>query len=433
MKKTLLLLVSALVSVASYADETRSVIVQYLSPFTGESAYQNTINDLVIKDDGTAVLTNVAKSGAQLSFNTKALNGAEKVTANPLQFKNAFTGSALISAYTPMTTASGENAKYELYGHDIFTVNGEASTLCWSADLCINPSDKSGSYAALNALKSTHRTYSYDVYLKISPATITCITEGAPEDAKDPCNGFGCWAVFSIDVPNPDAPEAKYVTVDYTLDNAKLTYGIQSTQTEILYNADGSVSLFNFENSGADVCFNVSKESQAVTFVSINGWKVATSFTAIKDENGTGARFALGAIGEFEVTYNDEKIMIKDPVYSGLCYIYGSQCKAIFESEDAENEYYTVNLRTYLNGKYNYEPEANVTKSLSINGGNAWATFKIALPKSSQSGIENVIVNDSNAPAEYYNLQGIRMNGDALAPGVYVKRQGNATSKILVK
>lgn len=41
-------------------------------------------------------------------------------------------------------------------------------------------------------------------------------------------------------------------------------------------------------------------------------------------------------------------------------------------------------------------------------------------------------VEADNTVAEYYNLNGVRVNGN-LAPGVYVKRQGNKVVKVLVK
>lgn len=47
------------------------------------------------------------------------------------------------------------------------------------------------------------------------------------------------------------------------------------------------------------------------------------------------------------------------------------------------------------------------------------------------SGIADVEL-DANAPVEFYNLQGVRVQGD-LAPGLYIRRQGNNATKILVK
>lgn len=42
------------------------------------------------------------------------------------------------------------------------------------------------------------------------------------------------------------------------------------------------------------------------------------------------------------------------------------------------------------------------------------------------------IETEGNSQAEYYNLQGIRVNGD-LAPGIYIRRQGNKSAKVIVK
>jgi hypothetical protein len=46
------------------------------------------------------------------------------------------------------------------------------------------------------------------------------------------------------------------------------------------------------------------------------------------------------------------------------------------------------------------------------------------------TGIEGVEA-DANAPVEYFNLQGIRIANPSR--GIYVKRQGSAVTKVLVK
>lgn len=48
------------------------------------------------------------------------------------------------------------------------------------------------------------------------------------------------------------------------------------------------------------------------------------------------------------------------------------------------------------------------------------------------SGIE-VVEAEENAPAVYYNLNGVRVDGNDLTPGVYVVRRGAKAEKILVK
>ncbi len=50
-----------------------------------------------------------------------------------------------------------------------------------------------------------------------------------------------------------------------------------------------------------------------------------------------------------------------------------------------------------------------------------------------EQGIDGISTEDANAPVEYYNLQGVKMTGKKLIPGVYIRRQGNTAEKVLVK
>lgn len=49
------------------------------------------------------------------------------------------------------------------------------------------------------------------------------------------------------------------------------------------------------------------------------------------------------------------------------------------------------------------------------------------------AGVNDIFADDVNAPVEVYNLNGMKVANDNLAPGVYVKRQGNKTTKFIVK
>ena len=48
------------------------------------------------------------------------------------------------------------------------------------------------------------------------------------------------------------------------------------------------------------------------------------------------------------------------------------------------------------------------------------------------TAVSNVAV-DANAPVEFFNLQGIRVAADALTPGIYIRRQGNVASKVVIR
>lgn len=45
----------------------------------------------------------------------------------------------------------------------------------------------------------------------------------------------------------------------------------------------------------------------------------------------------------------------------------------------------------------------------------------------------NEIAADNNATAKYFNLQGVSVDADNLTPGIYVRRQGNTVTKVIVK
>ncbi len=47
------------------------------------------------------------------------------------------------------------------------------------------------------------------------------------------------------------------------------------------------------------------------------------------------------------------------------------------------------------------------------------------------AGVEDVTVSDENAPVEYFNLQGVRVENPEA--GLYIRRQGNTATKVLVK
>lgn len=50
-----------------------------------------------------------------------------------------------------------------------------------------------------------------------------------------------------------------------------------------------------------------------------------------------------------------------------------------------------------------------------------------------QTAIESIGTDAANAPAEYFNLQGIRVDASALTPGVYIVRKGNEINKVVIK
>ena len=66
----------------------------------------------------------------------------------------------------------------------------------------------------------------------------------------------------------------------------------------------------------------------------------------------------------------------------------------------------------------------------TVNGVKSEEAKLIVGEDGSVSGVQDVLIE--NAPAVYYNLQGVRVEGD-LTPGLYIRRQGNTTTKVIVR
>lgn len=54
-------------------------------------------------------------------------------------------------------------------------------------------------------------------------------------------------------------------------------------------------------------------------------------------------------------------------------------------------------------------------------------------PGQGTSGVESVAVDNVNAPVEYFTISGVRVSGNNLPAGLYIKRQGSKIAKILVR
>lgn len=83
---------------------------------------------------------------------------------------------------------------------------------------------------------------------------------------------------------------------------------------------------------------------------------------------------------------------------------------------------------------YTLTPDAiktiNESKEFIVNGGGV--NFLCAYLPDRVSSLPTVeIADDSNAPVEYFNLQGVRVNDPA--SGLYIRRQGNSVSKVVIR
>ena len=68
---------------------------------------------------------------------------------------------------------------------------------------------------------------------------------------------------------------------------------------------------------------------------------------------------------------------------------------------------------------------------LDYKGGVGIALY--TLTKGEPAGVNDLVIENNNAPVEYFNLNGVRVNENNLTTGLYIKRQGLKASKVVVK
>ena len=106
-----------------------------------------------------------------------------------------------------------------------------------------------------------------------------------------------------------------------------------------------------------------------------------------------------------------------DPTNDGVTMLRNLNGKCVF--------YSTLTKTPYC---YTYD---NPDKDMALNPDRMEIEFEPNNPL--HAGIESVIAggNDANAPVEYFNIQGMRV--DANTPGLYIRRQGGTTRKVVIR
>ncbi len=94
-------------------------------------------------------------------------------------------------------------------------------------------------------------------------------------------------------------------------------------------------------------------------------------------------------------------------------------------------EYEYTHSFKLLNAISNLEKINVVVYLLNRKSGAIENACVIKAPSIDQSGIDSVIADSQDAPVEYFNLQGIRVSQPSA--GVYIRRQGENVSKVLVR
>ncbi len=110
----------------------------------------------------------------------------------------------------------------------------------------------------------------------------------------------------------------------------------------------------------------------------------------------------------------------------------------VFTQESGETDWHMTADKGTLTGKeWTSASAARATgdeiTSVVFTADGGQARFKTVTVNYEQTstGVGSIAVDDENAPVEYYNMQGIRVENPAA--GLYIRRQGNTASKVFIR
>lgn len=157
-------------------------------------------------------------------------------------------------------------------------------------------------------------------------------------------------------------------------------------------------------------------------------------FQAIAAEDGFMFKNYNGQyIGQLPSALSYKLLAVEDEAEAGIftlsVFTTGANSGIVFIGANA---YIPEDVETPYEGEYpiafNIDTNGNpLVCYYAADGGSTWALAEV-----DPNSVEATAADNANAPVEFYNIQGIRVNG-AAQPGLYIRRQGNNVTKILVK
>ncbi len=253
---------------------------------------------------------------------------------------------------------------------------------------------------------------------------IECATEGA--SIFYTIDGTENWLPYTEAIAINEALTLKAYATKDGMDNSAVATADYTIK--VVAPITGTEAMFNFvEPATLDPATEVSSNSNSpehpldgVTFTS-NGIEVtATGGTSVPRiwacyNHGNEYRLYNGAT--LTVAGANAEILITSIEFAG------DQLTAIQPNAEGSSSSYTWTDAEGLN-----KVEFPIVTKGSYKRADI-TTIKVTFKKT--SGIADVEI-DANAPVEYFNLQGVRIEGE-LTPGLYIRRQGNAAAKVLVR
>jgi hypothetical protein len=225
--------------------------------------------------------------------------------------------------------------------------------------------------------------------------------------------------------------------VRYNVQNYELGYGVYTAEKGVEYNMnvaeDLQYPILVLDTEAGTLTIEYAADACTGRYVGsdwVNGEYFILPIIPVEDETGaivvTMPDF-LSSGNTFHVNVDAEGATTTDISSDGVV---GKTRYSV----DGQKRWYLYNYNYYGYPLYNSDNNYVCLNLMIATSSSDYYYFYlyIYLPSDAESGVSSVVVDDnSNAPVEYFNLQGVRVANPE--NGLYIRRQGNKATKVLVK
>lgn len=401
--------------------------------------------ELAIEDIGTDMLNKYVKI---VDVNIVAASSANNYTANDgtgdIIIYNTFANATYYPNAITLPDGTTGNTVPEGEG---FTVYGFVS--CYGTTLQITPIKIEGGQV-METVATPVFTPASGSALKVGDEiTIACETEGATIyiafDGEEPTTesmeytgalSFSEGCTIKAIAVKEGMLDSDIATATYTLfvagaQTATFNFGdanelvcpegikppeTVSTAAESAYFADKDGKEVTFTSGGVNLTFATSADNATNTYPQ---WWLASKGLELRVYGGNSMTFSAGESKISKITFTKG--------CSSTSWNWPTEGNLTVDPADGT-------MSDVDGAKVWTAPEGGVSLAkFDFNGKGRIGTITVEYIADEVQGIDEIGSDNNDAPVEYYNLQGIRVNGDNLTPGIYVRRQGCQVAKVLVK
>ncbi len=339
-------------------------------------------------------LTSVTIPNSVTEIGEYAFSGCDSLTSVTIPNSVTYIGTAPFGRCSSLEEILVEEGNTEYTSEDGVLFNNGITTLIQC------PGAKKSSYAIPNSVTAIGR----DAFSGCSSLTSVTIPNSVTEIG---IMAFSyCTGLTSVTIPNS-------VT---KIENSAFFVCTSLTTIYALPTTPPSSSNDSFRHVPETAVVYIPKGSFKAYFVA-DGWSHFTDFREM---------------GALDITLSESNISIEEGETATLTATVTKDDDVTVTSETWSTS--NPEVATIADGVVVAVGEGTATITYTVvDGYGVPHTESCEVKVSSVSAIENITANDSGAPAEFFNLNGVRVNGEALTPGLYIKRQGGKATKVLVK